>query len=121
MDINELLERAHGNAVDKGFWDMEQRIAEKLHKHRGEIFSLEEIKYIMDAFKAQKIALIMSELGEAVEALRLNDWENFEEEMADVGIRLGDMSEGYGIDLPGAIRKKMETNSSRPKMHGKEF
>ena len=65
--------------------------------------------------------LIVSELGEALEALRYDDRDNFAEELADVAIRLADLCGGLGIDLEAEIKKKMEKNKSRGYKHGKAF
>ena len=66
------------------------------------------------------LMLVVSELGEAMEAVRrsypLSTHEglfmgNFEEELADAVIRLMDLSEAMGINLGNA-------NRSRPDRHG---
>ena len=64
------------------------------------------------------LALIHSEVSEALEALRHYDKENFAEEMADIMIRLLDSSYGLGIDLTHEVRKKMEQNRQREYRHG---
>ena len=65
-----------------------------------------------------KIALIHSELSEALEAHRNQDKVNFAEELADVAIRLIGLAYGLNVDLVGEILAKMETNESRPVKHG---
>jgi len=67
------------------------------------------------------IMLIVTELSEAVEALRKDDMSNFKEELADVAIRLFDLVGGLEIDLEEEINKKMEINKNREKMHNKLF
>jgi len=64
------------------------------------------------------IALITSELSEALEAFRKDDLANFGEELADVFIRLLDTAEGLEIDLGSAIEAKMLKNQNRPYRHG---
>lgn len=64
------------------------------------------------------LALIHAEVSEALEADRKGDFENFTEELADVCIRIFDLSECMGIDLEQAILKKMEFNKTRAHMHG---
>ena len=63
----------------------------------------------------------MTELGEAVEALRHDDQENYREEIADTVIRIADLSGASNIDLEKVIIKKMAVNKTRPKLHGKVF
>ncbi len=66
-----------------------------------------------------KLMLVVSELGEAAEAVRHQDQENFEEEIADTIIRLLDLTGTMGIDIEDALRKKMAINEGREYMHGK--
>lgn len=94
--VTELVNKAHENAKDKGFWDKPREVG-------------------------TLIALLHSELSEALEADRHGDKENFAEELADVAIRLGDLCGGLGIDLEAAIVAKMKKNTGRPKLHGKRY
>ena len=64
------------------------------------------------------LALIHSEVSEALEAFRADDDVNFSEEMADVVIRCLDLTEGLGIDLGYCIHRKLEINRQRAKKHG---
>lgn len=64
------------------------------------------------------LALIHSEVSEALEADRKGDQENFAEELADVCIRVFDLCGSREIDLEGAISKKMEKNKHRSYKHG---
>jgi NTP pyrophosphatase (non-canonical NTP hydrolase) len=91
----------HEIAREKGFWDKERNIGELL-------------------------MLIVSELGEALEAHRKNQTgmmqkDTFEDELADVFIRLFDMCAGLGIDVERQIQWKLEYNKKRPRLHGKEY
>jgi NTP pyrophosphatase (non-canonical NTP hydrolase) len=67
---------------------------------------------------ATRIALIHSELSEALEADRKGDMDNRAEELADVIIRICDLAYYHAIDLDAAVRKKMDYNKTRPHMHG---
>jgi len=64
------------------------------------------------------VALIHSEVSEALEAYRKNDIENFAEEMADIVIRVLDCTSGLGIDLGSEILVKLEKNRNRAHRHG---
>ena len=92
--LNELSEICHSIAREKGFWDEERNIGEAL-------------------------MLIVTELAEAMEAHRLQDQENFTEEIADTFIRLLDLCGGLKIDIEEAIAKKSNKNKTRPYKHGK--
>lgn len=64
------------------------------------------------------LALIHSEVSEALEAFRKGDRENFAEEMADVMIRVVGLSHGLGIDLGSYVLGKLEKNQTRGYHHG---
>lgn len=103
IDLYDRAKIYHKNAKEKGFWKS-KNIPEKL-------------------------MLIVSELGEACEALRNNKrqegdiWkkDTFEDEIADTFLRLFDLCGYMNIDIDYFIAKKIEYNKSRPYKHGKEF
>ncbi len=79
------------------------------------------------------LALIHSEVSEALEALRESDDlhmtrtgsnqkpDGFVVELADVVIRIADLCGQHGLDLEHAITEKMFYNSRREHKHGKRF
>lgn len=71
--------------------------------------------------KAEKLALIHSEVSECLEAVRNNDSYNEAEELADTLVRLLDYAGGFGIELGDAFYRKMLVNYQRPHRHGKKF
>lgn len=64
------------------------------------------------------LALIHSEVSEALEAFRVRDRDNFAEELADVVIRVLDCAGGLGIDLDSAVVAKLAKNRTRGHRHG---
>ena len=67
----------------------------------------------------EKLMLVVTEVAEASEARRKDDWENFKEEIADTFIRLMDITGSLDIDIESCIIAKMELNENRPHMHDK--
>lgn len=94
--ISIIIDKSHRNAKNKGFWDNERN-------------------------NAEMIALMHSELSEALEILRQNkafgDKKNdLAEEFADVIIRIADFCGGRNINLAQALLFKMEYNTLLTKM-----
>jgi len=65
--------------------------------------------------------LVVTEVGEAAEAVRHEDVKNFVEELADTVIRVFDIAGMMDVDIAGAISDKMDFNEERPHKHGKEL
>jgi NTP pyrophosphatase (non-canonical NTP hydrolase) len=117
--FDELRDVIHQKARRKGFWpeldglvaaneDDQQAINEKVNV-------------------GEKIALIHSELSEALEAARqpvaLQDkhcpaFSNFSIELADAAIRIFDLAGALGIPLGAAMLAKMKANEKRSHRHG---
>lgn len=144
MTLNELRDKIHQNAVNKGFYDGQMNVNELPSELRS-------------AFIAQRIALIHSELSEALEADRKNSYallrlyeqsikyidsdhesenfldrriqiqfeecikDSFEDELADAMIRILDLCGWLGIDIDTHIKLKMDYNESRVQKHGKRY
>ena len=92
--LNELAQLCHSIAKEKGFWDKERNMGEAL-------------------------MLIVTEIAEAMEAHRIQDNDNFREEIADAFIRLLDLCGGLNLDIEEEIYKKSLKNKKRPYKHGK--
>jgi NTP pyrophosphatase (non-canonical NTP hydrolase) len=67
-----------------------------------------------------KLMLLVTEVAEAAEAVRHDDFDNFKEELADAAIRLLDITESCGMDLEAEIEAKMVINRQREHKHGKQ-
>jgi NTP pyrophosphatase (non-canonical NTP hydrolase) len=102
--INDKCQEVYANAKEKGWWDDPNR-------NTGEL-----------------IALMHSELSEALEAERTNaadthlaSFSGVTVELADCLIRIFDMAGAKKLPLGEAIEAKIEYNKSRPYKHGKKF
>lgn len=117
--FDKMQERVHDNAVKKGFW------ADPLIALEGRVPD-EEIRVLRIC---RALLLVHTELSEAAEAVRAHGPEsesipgfsNLEEELADVVIRIMDLSEKFGLRLSQAVIKKHLHNMERPHKHGKAF
>lgn len=99
--LNQLADRAHSYAVGRGFWNG---------------LSVYDV-----TVQLSKLALIHSEVSEAVEAVRKpNEVEsNLPEELADIIIRVLDLAGAMRINIDQAVSDKMAYNEQREYMHGK--
>lgn len=109
-----LQKQCHKIAKEKGFWD-DWSITLEPNKT---VYGITDLKYRNNG---ELIALMHSELSEALEAIRHDDWKNVGEEMADTVIRILDFCEARGINLSKEIVKKMKINRKREYKHGKKF
>lgn len=117
----------------KGFWDSMYHSLKAIDAQKNNCDTDEKEKEIdeqyiatKDAFISQKIALVMSECGEALEAMRKQNYglekkDTFEDEIADVIIRLCDLCGELNIDIEKQIEWKINHNKSRENKHGKSF
>lgn len=85
-------------------------------------------KTVKSLFVAQRLALITSEISEALEADRkdlmddkLTHRKGLEVELADALIRILDMAGGMELDLGGAVEEKLAYNKTRAYKHGKAY
>ena len=101
MNLNETAKQVRKIAADHGF-----------------ISVVEEDWYKDIRRVCTSLALIHSEVSEALEAVRLDNKSNFFEELADAVIRVLDLVGAFPVDFENVISKKIEFNKNRPQMHG---
>lgn len=100
--IDTLVETCYDAAYEAGWWH-DLKTGEKLQRNKGEM-----------------LMLMVSELAEAMEAVRKNlmddklpDRPGVEVELADCVIRIADYCGGFDLDLAGAIVEKLDYNKNR--------
>lgn len=123
--IESLQRKIHRIAVEHGWWKIE-RIPDSL----GDEEYIEKELPIDTNEIGMKLALIHSEISEALELVRDSSWdiktialvegkpEGVFVELADAIIRILDLAEHYEVDLEEIIELKMTYNESRPYRHG---
>lgn len=119
--LRHLMFVAHRISREHGFWEEYEETLEHLKKIDPGLAA----KYVVDT-QLSKMALVGSEIGEAVEGIRkpfesqkIPGFTNEEEEIADAIIRLAEYCEKFSLRLDGAILAKMAYNETRPYKHGK--
>lgn len=120
MNIEKLVEITHKNAREKGFWEDWDSICWEDGLVRNDSSNL-DIGELFNLATSSRLMLIVSEVSEALEALRNNNNQNFKEELADIIIRTCDLAGGLSIDLQEEIIKKIKINKDRKYKHGKKF
>lgn len=119
--FRETAREVHATARLKGWWDSRDGM-ERLAASETPAL-LEFTKATLDA---ACIALIHSELSEAIEAARAGDppddkvpeYSGVEAELADVIIRIMDIAAHRGWRVGDAVEAKMAMNRTRSRMHG---
>lgn len=146
MDLTELSRDIFNINKEKGFWA--DHFGTMFLVETNENFTKEQARAVQNAFISQKLMLITTEVGEAMEALRDNKYSpisldrhydeimehqdfkelfenqiknSFEDEIADSIIRLLDLCGGLNIDIQKHIDLKLQYNKTRGYKHGKQF
>ena len=132
--MKNLIAKAHRTAKEKGFWDTERNVSEMLMLVVSELAEAQEaLRKNQYAEKAVADGLLHDiQLQYTDEEFQMNTgiWKSlfeekikstFEDEIADVAIRLFDLCGGMNIDLEKHIELKMKYNSMRGYKHGKAF
>jgi len=113
--VLEVQAEAYGCAHEKGWWDDQKEDGGVSHR-------------LVVASIPEKLALIHSEVSEALEDFRVGQMETviridgkpvgFGSELADIIIRVFDLSGALGIDMQSELDTKMKFNRTRSHRHG---
>lgn len=144
MHINETVAEAHATAIKKGFWDKEYNLGEKLMLITSELGealeadrtgksanrnqyekdvqnSWNEFTNSIGKTREEDSIIHAKYLNTVVESFKENIKDSFEDELANAIIRIFDLAGKRAIDLEYHIRKKMDYNNTRAKLHGKKY
>lgn len=141
--ITQWMNEIHKNAVANGWWDDFPGLSQPYRRENGDtlkgyqraIDTISSLRVsLRRAMISENVALIHSELSEALEELRegrIETWfnsgraingvpkpEGFASELADVVIRCFDLAAALGIDLEAEMTTKIEYNEKRSRRHG---
>gem|GEM_PF-815597 len=108
FSINDLVAKAHANAVEHGFWKGPIEFGECITHAHGEL---------SEAFNEYRAGHALDETYFS----RDGKPEGVPSELADEAILIFSICGHYGINLEAAIVQKMEYNATRPRLHGKKF
>lgn len=119
MTISDIVKRAHGNAVNHGFWYPAPEFGTAISLIHSELSeALEEVRAGKpDLYFKEVNGFTVTDMTER----RGEKPEGVAVELADAVIRIADLCGHMGIDLEAAIALKMDYNETRPFKHGKKF
>jgi NTP pyrophosphatase (non-canonical NTP hydrolase) len=126
MTIQELCDKSHEIAVEKGWWgDAAMNGGESEERNFPELLALmhSEISEILEEYRKFGLTkLIYKEeawsINDIDEKVRCDKPEGIAIEFADLLIRLGDVCKRYNIPIEKALQIKMEYNKTRSYRHG---
>jgi len=127
--LNELSKQAYQNAKDKGFYESQIEMGTRLALIHSEVSeALEADRKNKFASKDRNLQdMDISDLSDVQTKLyfrqefEVSIKDTFEDELADIMIRVMDLAAFKGIDLEYHIKMKMAYNSTRDYKHGKSY
>ncbi len=120
--FNEIAEGVHTTAKAKGWW--ENRNALESAASLSGVDGL--LEFAQSTNDASCLALIHSEVSEALENIRhgsvpddkIPEFSGVEAELADIVVRIMDVSQARGWRVAEALVAKIEFNKTREHLHG---
>lgn len=127
-DLNILAEEIYANNVKKGFYDDKKNIGEMLALIHSEVSEALECDRIGRSFGNSRFNyrwledwIVEPDDEGFKEVFQKEVKDTFEDELADIMIRVMDLAAFKKIDLETHIRAKMRYNQLRPHKHGKKY
>lgn len=125
MEIKDIVQKAHDNAVKHGFWDTPLPFGTAIALIHSELSeALEEERAGNRIRPGDPVPMIYYSGGGYVATAPTKCCvkpEGVAVELADAVIRIADLCGHLGIDLDAVIAEKMAYNAGRPYKHGKRF
>lgn len=129
--INKLAKEIHENNVDKGFYEDEKNIGEMLcliHSEISEALEADRNNKYCDApnlvlqwLADKNFGMPFHDDEQFQRVFKLDVKDTFEDELADIVIRVLDLAAFRGIDIESHIKAKIRYNALRPHKHGKKY
>jgi NTP pyrophosphatase (non-canonical NTP hydrolase) len=119
--INELATQIHENNKAKGFYDGEKNIGEMLCLIHSEVSEALEADRKNEHTKNIRVVNGWVSDDDFTRSFKENVKDTFEDELADIMIRVMDLAAFKGINLEQHILAKMRFNSTREHKHGKAY
>ena len=122
--INELAKEVHENAKNHGFFDTEKNIGEMLALIHSEVSEALECDRKDKYFKRLQLPLSnYAQLPNLTFQIQFAQdvKDTFEDELADIVIRVMDLAAFKGINLEQHIKAKIRFNALREHKHGKKY
>ena len=124
--INLLADAVHQNAREKGFFDTEKNIGEMLaliHSEVSEALEADREDMYFSTFENVEAKNLLNRVSDEnfKEGFETYIKNTFEDELADIMIRVMDLAAFKNIDLETHIKAKMRYNSLREHKHGKKY
>lgn len=130
-NFNELSKEVHNRNIDKGFWDggiaaknigeviclIHSELSEALEAHRKEHYAGKSYNLIHNCDNIDT----QNEQAYFRQEFEVSVKNSFEDELADVVIRVMDLCGAMNIDIDWHIEQKMKYNICRPYKHGKKY
>ena len=121
MDINKFQDECFQTAFEHGWWPVKEETHDLITAGPSPV-DLEQVNI------PEKLALMHSEISEALEHFRAGNEELFTDstgkpdgmwiELADCIIRILDLAGAYGVSMEYMLRVKADYNKTRPFRHG---
>ena len=116
IDLNALRDAIYQDAVAHGLWEETEKDSVELSEEEPP--SEREKAYTFHR-RVYATKLVFYEADELLSAAEEENWDNLQEELADVVIQAFSTAGYLGIDIDATIRRKMEINKGRAWKHGR--